>query len=183
MRKALGVISILVFAAGTFASAGDKQLLHNSYRNTSGEYEVTITEADRGPCVDIIRHNQKDEVVAHYAPEAVSFDYATPSPTGDHLTIIWKTGSGTFVTVFSLAATSKPQPVFAKSADGDPELVLVGDRQVMLFYSGRHHTGDYWIPKTASLYVWDGEQYNLLRTVPYASRFEALVALQKKQPR
>ncbi len=119
----------------------------------SGEYEVTITEGDRGPCLEIIRHNHKNEVVAHYLPEAVFLDYATPSPKRDHLIIVWSTGSGTFVTVFLLAPTSKPQPVFAKSADGDPELILVGARQVMLFYSGRHHIGDYWIPKTASLYM------------------------------
>jgi hypothetical protein len=183
MRRTLGIISILVLATGTFASAEDNQLLHTSYVNMSGEYEVTITEGDRGPRLDIIRHNHKDEVVAHYVPEAVSFDYARPSPKADHLIIVWQTGSGTFVTAFLLAATSKPQPVFAKSPDGDPEFVLVGDRQVMLFYSGRHHIGDYWIPKTACLYVWDGEQYNLLRTVPYESRFEALVALQAKHPR
>ncbi|MGA7459238.1 MAG: hypothetical protein WBW69_03390 [Candidatus Korobacteraceae bacterium] len=170
-----------MFVATILAAAEEKQILHCSYGNMTGDYEVAIDEGDQGPVVDIIRHNHKDEAIAHYVAQALFFDYAMPSPKGDYVAIVWKTGSGTYVTIFSLTPTPKAQPIFAKGADGNPEFLFVGGHQVMLFYSGRHHIGDHWIPEDASIYISGDGQFNLLRTVPYESRLEALIALQKKR--
>ena len=172
----------LLFAC-TLAPAAETPVFHQSFVNKTGEYEVTITVADRGPMVDIVLHNGAEARIAHYLGEALSYRYAKPSPKNDQLFIVWETGSAMYLTVFHLTLAAKHQPVFEGNTEIEPEFVYVGGvngRNVMLLYSGRQHIGDYWIPKSARVYVWNGDTYKVEEKVRYESRFEALAGLQEK---
>ena len=183
MPQKISHIILLCMTAAICCSSQDRELLHSSFVNDSGEYEVQVIAGDKDTRIDIFRHDGKSELIAHYVGEALAFVYARPSPKMDQLAAIWETGSGVFVTVFRLAPVRADQPVLAKSTDSQPEFVHIGAGEVMLLYSGRRHLGNYWVPETASLYLWNGTQYRLTKTVPYESRFEALIALQDKESR
>lgn len=186
MYKKVRVICALSLLAG-FAYAQEATVLHSTFINVTGEYEVTVAQGEDEGRVDIVRHDGKSKTIGHYVAKASTFNYAVPSPANDHITISWASGNNTYVTVFRLVPDTGTTPVLSENTDSQPEFIHIDSptgagRQVMLLYSGRHHVGDYWFPETASLYLWDGTHYRLARKVPYKSRFEALIALQDKDP-
>jgi hypothetical protein len=183
MEKRSILLLIILTMASTLGVSQNNTVLNSVFMNKTGEYRVRIIQDGDDCQVNISRDDGKSESITHFIAKASSFTYVVPGFANDHLTIIWGTGNSTYVTAFPLTPGEKAHAAFSENTDAPPEFVQVNSsngesRQVMLLYSGRSHVADYWFPETAALYSWDGGQYQLLRTVPYISRFEALRGLQ-----
>lgn len=185
-RKLL-VQFLVLFLAVAAAQAEEKRVLDLKVQNETGSYEVVVTRGDAETALDITLEKPGGGTakVAHYA-SFISFVYARPSyPRMDRLVTLWETGSGVTTMIFRLAPPpNRSEIVFNDTSEFEPDFLhdaFLGD--LMLFYSGKQFTSSngLYVPVDAFLYLWSGEKYELVSTVKYANRFDAVMHLEKQK--
>jgi hypothetical protein len=182
MKQCLVVCFSIVTLLAALAR-GDERILDLTVENDSGKYFVAATRGDLETAIDILFDDSgKKSPLYHYSN--TSLVYARPSYSeADRLITLWETGTVLEIVIFRLAPPSvSPEIVFDKASEGEPDFFhggFVGD--LLLIYSGRYFVpnSDLWIPRKASLYLWDGRAYKLVKTVPYRDRYSAIVELDR----
>ncbi len=188
MRKVTVValfLSMMIVSTGSASAQGIKRVFEmkvNSFYD-DGNYRITVSDHDDGKTwLDIVYEGPaKRERLIRFDATGMYLLYAKPGGGGggEYVALVWEAGTGGQTTVFRLAPTAKgTELVFDENGEGT-EFSDAGSQDVMVFYTGRQyfaherHEGSR-VPETATLYVWNGKEFQRTVSVPYEKRFEAL---------
>jgi len=100
-----------------------------------------------------------------------------------NLMTLWTSGSAVHVNIFTVDDQGKIKLVLQDGVKEMPEIVDVDSdgSTELLFSSGSvlQKSSNRVYPESTRVYRWDGNSYNLIKTVPWTTRFDALKGLKK----